>query len=201
MKITTSELTQDRQWRALLGISKKQFFTLFTHFKKTYIEIYEAELAARKVENNVKYCIKDEEELLLFTLFSLKSGLTYDALGVVCGMNGSNAKRNQGIGLKVLAQTLTNLNVMPERKLLTVEDFQACLRGEKELILMLLNNVYNVLAMLNNSKKPTQVKKAHTLKSMLIVTKNKVIRYLSHPYGGRRHDFHLLKQDFPPELP
>ena len=39
------------------------------------------------------------------------------------------------------------------------------------------------------------------MKSMLIVTKNKVIRYLSHPYGGRRHDFHLLKQDFPPELP
>ncbi|MBB1073095.1 transposase [Rhodoferax sp. 4810] len=36
---------------------------------------------------------------------------------------------------------------------------------------------------------------------MLISTKNRFIKYLSRPYGGRRHDFHLLKQEFPPELP
>ncbi|MBB1126381.1 transposase family protein [Thiospirillum jenense] len=26
-------------------------------------------------------------------------------------------------------------------------------------------------------------------------------KYLSRPYGGRRHDFHLLKQEFSPALP
>ena len=52
------------------------------------------------------YCIKNEENLLLFTLFSLKSGLTYDVLGFVCGMNDSNAKRNQTVGLDIRKQKL-----------------------------------------------------------------------------------------------
>lgn len=134
MKITTSDLTQDRQWSATIGMTKERFFVLLDHFKNAYFETYNAALSQRRVEVNIDYCINNEEELLLFTLFSLKSGLTYDVLGVVCGMNGSNAKRNQEIGLKILAQTLTNLKAMPERKLLTVKDFHEFLREEKDLI-------------------------------------------------------------------
>lgn len=134
MKITTSDLKQDRQWSATIGMTRERFLILLDHFKNAYFEIYKAELSKRKVEVNIGYCINNEEELLLFTLFSLKSGLTYDALGVVCGMSGSNAKRNQGIGLKILAQTLTKLKVMPERKLLTVKDFQEFFKEEKDLI-------------------------------------------------------------------
>jgi len=63
--------------------------------KQSYVDRDKARLSTRKVEANFGYCIANEEELLLFTLFSLKSGLTYDVLGIVCGMNGSNAKRNQ----------------------------------------------------------------------------------------------------------
>ena len=134
MKITTSDLKQDRQWSATIGMTRERFLILLDHFKNAYFEIYRAELSKRKVEVNIGYCINSEEELLLFTLFSLKSGLTYDTLGVVCGMSGSNAKRNQGIGLKILAQTLTKLKVMPERKLLTVKDFQEFFKEEKDLI-------------------------------------------------------------------
>lgn len=134
MKITVKDLTQERQWRATVGMSEKQFSILLSHFKSTYCDIYKAELAKRKVEVNIDYCIKSEEELLFFTLFSLKAGLTYDVLGFVCGMNGSNAKRNQKIGLKVLAETLNKLNVMPKRNLLTVKDFEELFKGEKELI-------------------------------------------------------------------
>jgi hypothetical protein len=36
---------------------------------------------------------------------------------------------------------------------------------------------------------------------MLISTKDKTIKYLSHCCGGKKHDFSLLKQEFPPELP
>jgi hypothetical protein len=134
MKITTSDLKQNRQWRATVGMSEKQFFLLLTHFKSAYVEIYETELAKRKVDVRIDYCIKNEEELLLFTLFSLKAGLTYDVLGVVCGMNGSNAKRNQKIGLDILSKTLIKLNVMPKRNLLTVKDFEEFLKEDKELI-------------------------------------------------------------------
>lgn len=36
---------------------------------------------------------------------------------------------------------------------------------------------------------------------MLISTKDKVIKYLSHCCFGKKHDFSLLKKEFPPELP
>ena len=52
----------------------------------------------RPAEIEVRASLQSEEELLYFTLFSLKCGLTYDLLGLVCGMDGSNAKRNQEIG-------------------------------------------------------------------------------------------------------
>jgi len=134
MKLTTSDLKQDRQWRATVGISEKQFFILLEPFKKAYFDTYHEELSKRKVDVKINYCIENEEELLLFTLLSLKSGLTYDVLGFVCGMNGSNAQRNQKIGLEVLAKTLTELNVMPKRKLLTVKDFEYFFKEEKDLI-------------------------------------------------------------------
>ena len=78
----------------------------------------------------------NEEELLLFTLLSLKSGLTYDLLGIICGMNGSNAHKNQKIGLSVLTKTLNNLNLMPERKLLTIKDFEKLFAQETDLIII-----------------------------------------------------------------
>ena len=49
-------------------------------------------------------------------------------------MNGFNAKRNQKIGLEILAKTLAELNVIPKRKLLTVKDFEDFFQDEKDLI-------------------------------------------------------------------
>ena len=135
MKITTVDLKQERQWRAATGVNEKQFYQLLKLFKQAYLDTYKEPLAKRKVEVNIDYCIDNEEELLLFTLFSLKAGLTYDVLGFVCGMNASNAKRNQTIGLAILEKTLAGLNMMPKRKLLTVEDFEAFFKEEKHLIL------------------------------------------------------------------
>jgi hypothetical protein len=113
MKITVSDLKHDRQWRATLGMSEKQFYILLKPFKEAYFDTYKEELSKRKVDVNINYCIQNEEQLLLFTLFSLKAGLTYDVLGIVCGMNASNEKRNQKIGLDILKKSLKQLNHMP----------------------------------------------------------------------------------------
>ena len=39
------------------------------------------------------------------------------------------------------------------------------------------------------------------MKAMLISSKNKVIKYLSHCCYGKQHDFSLLKTQFPPHQP
>ena len=135
MKITVSDLKQNRQWRAMLGLSEKQFYILLKPFKETYLDVHKEELAKRKVDVNIKYCIKNEEELLLFTLLSLKVGLTYDALGIFCGMNASNAKRNQKIGLDILKKTLKQLDFMPSRNILNNKEFNDLFKDESDLII------------------------------------------------------------------
>ena len=79
--------------------------------------------------------LPSEEELLYFTLFSLKSALTYDLLGVVCGMDGSNAKRNQELGLTVLKEALAAAGYAPKRAFKSAAEFAAYLKKEKTLLL------------------------------------------------------------------
>jgi len=135
MKITVSDLKQDRQWRSALGTSEAQFWALLPQFTEAYFDHYQSALADRKVEVKIEYCIDNEEDLLLFTLFSLKAGLTYDVLGIVCGMSASNAQRNQAIGVEILGLALAKLGHMPKRKLLTAKDLEILFQGEDSLVI------------------------------------------------------------------
>lgn len=135
MKIQVSDLRTERQWRAALGMDKERFEKLLIGFKKSYKELYSATLKERLVENRLGYCIKSEEELLLYTLFSLKSGLTYDLLGLVTGMDASNAQRNQKIGVEVLERTLTEKGCMPKRNFMNVKDFEDYFSTSDKLII------------------------------------------------------------------
>ena len=113
----------ERQWRSVIGVNEKLLCTLLGLFKQSYLEIYSQPLQNRLVKNNTVYCIQSEEELLLFTLFSLKSGLTYDALGVMVGMDGSNAHKNQRTGVSVLAHTLQKAGCELRREFSEPNDF------------------------------------------------------------------------------
>jgi hypothetical protein len=91
-------------------------------------------VAERQAGLEVTPHLPSEEELLLFTLFSLKSGLTYDVLGLVCGMDAANAKRNQELGLRVLEQALREAGCLPKRAFKDATEFAAYLEAEDTLI-------------------------------------------------------------------
>jgi hypothetical protein len=135
MKLSIDDLTDERQWRAVTGFTQSQFNFLLGEFEKVYVKRYRKSIQERNVYNPNKPNLRTYSDLLLFTLFSLKNGLTYDALGYVSGMDGSNAKRNQRVGLQVLAETLTDLGVMPKRKFETVSDFETYFAKHQTLIL------------------------------------------------------------------
>jgi hypothetical protein len=135
MKIQVSELKTKRQWRSATGLDKQKFYELLVAYKKCYLKTYGTRLSKRKAETRIAYCIRTEEEQLFFTLFSLKSGLTYDVLGLVCGMDGANAKRNQTAGIQILTQTLENMGHFPKRQILTVADLEACFPNTDELLM------------------------------------------------------------------
>lgn len=65
----------------------------------------------------------------------MKANLTYDLLGLVCGMDGANAQRNQHLGLQVLQHTLQAAGCLPMRHFATPEEFAAYFEKEAELLL------------------------------------------------------------------
>jgi hypothetical protein len=202
MKIQVSELKTKRQWRSATGLDKQKFYELLVEYEKCYLKTYGAKLSKRKAETRIAYCIRTEEEQLLFTLFSLKSGLTYDVLGLVCGMNGANAKRNQTAGLQILTQSLKNMGHAPKRQILTVTDLEACFPHTDELLMDATEQRIQHSSIPQKQKEYfSGKKKCHTVKSLIISDKFRRIGYISCCTTGKQHDYGFLKQLFSPKKP
>ena len=124
MKISTNDLKTERQWRAATGYDKKRFDKLIPLVEKAYFNKHHRTLPERKADALKGATINSIEDLLLFTLFSLKADLTYDLLGLVTGMDASNAKRNQDEGLSLLQSVLSAGGFAPARSFETVAEFK-----------------------------------------------------------------------------
>lgn len=140
MKLQLSDLKTERQWRAATGYDQARFEKLLVQFTASYLNLYGCPVATRQAGLEIAPSLSSERELLYFTLFSLKSGLTYtlkgtsDLLGLVCGMDASNAKRNQALGLEVLKNALKEANCLPKREFKDAEEFGKYLKNENILI-------------------------------------------------------------------
>jgi hypothetical protein len=134
MKLQISALKTERQWRAATGYDRVRFEKLLQLFTLSYRRLYGCSVAERQSGLESVAHLTTEEELLFFTLFSLKSGLTYDLLGFVCGMDAANAKRNQVFGLKVLKQALAEVACLPRREFKDTAEFSDYLKNEARLI-------------------------------------------------------------------
>lgn len=106
MKLQITDLTTARKWRAATGTTQQKFALLLDLFTTSYLMLFGQTVAQRQAGSTKPASLPSEQELLFFTLFSLKANLTYDLLGLVCGMDGANAQRNQHLGLQVLQHTL-----------------------------------------------------------------------------------------------
>ena len=134
MKLQIADLTTERQWCATTGLTLVQFEKLLPLFTQSYLELYGQPVAQRQANLEITPSLQSETELLFFTLFSLKAGLTYDVLGFVSGMDASNAKRNQQLGLTVLEQTLSTVQCLPRRTFKDAADVAAYLQNERTII-------------------------------------------------------------------
>ena len=134
MKLTVADIKDDRTWAAVTGFSKARFDKLVPLFRASYLELHGKTVAQRQAALDIPPSLPTEEDLLFFTLFSLKVGLTYDALGFVSGMDRANAKRNQTLGLQVLQHTLQQADCLPARSFVEAEEFAAYLHAEEKLI-------------------------------------------------------------------
>jgi hypothetical protein len=129
MRFSTADLKTDRHWRAATGLDQKRFTKLLALIPPAYVQIYGQTLQQRHQLCPEQPQLGTYEELLLFTLFSLKSGLSFDLLGLTTGMDGSTAKRNQDMGLAVLKLALNQSGHLPKTHFDNAESFKAYFIG------------------------------------------------------------------------
>ncbi|MGI4871256.1 MAG: hypothetical protein ACRYFX_08770 [Janthinobacterium lividum] len=135
MKISIQDLTTPRQWRAAVGCDAHQFDDLFKIFAQAYATLNGLPLADRTVISPSGTHMQDEADLLFFTLFSCKSGLTYDVLGLVCGRDGATAKRRQDEGLAILREALRQADCLPEREFQSPAELQRYFSKRRAILL------------------------------------------------------------------
>lgn len=135
MSISYKDIKSSRQWSASIGMKEEKFFELITHFEFAYKNIYGVEMLERQKNSSKEARFKTYSGFLFFLLFSLKSGLTYDALGLVFGIAGSTAKNIQTIGLKILKVTLKNISMAPVREFKDLEMFKKLIPNDEPIII------------------------------------------------------------------
>ena len=135
MAITYQEVRDDRQWKASTGLSQQQFFSLLKHFDQAYESIFGLSMQERQNNSANTSTFKTYEDLLFFTLYSLKSGLTYDLLGLTFGLDRANAYQNQSLGIGILRAALKAGGNLPKRCYESVEDFKQDWSAESQILI------------------------------------------------------------------
>lgn len=130
-------IRDDRQMRALTGLSLSQFDLLLEVFTRIYHEMrwqaYQAGLEAgtrqRQPGGGQKGALPTLAEKLMFVLYYFKVYPTFDVLGTQFNMARSKANENLHKLVPVLYQTLVEVGVMPQRELATPEELLEMLDG------------------------------------------------------------------------
>jgi len=198
--------SDERQFKALTGVSRKMFTHLLAAFALCYEqyqqERYEQNKAKRKRKpgGGQKGRLNSMEKKLVFILRYLKSYPTYDVLGFEFDLDRSKACTNVHQLFPILLKTLTYLQVLPQREFATVEELQTAWAEIKEVIIDVTERPHCRPKDNQRQQEMYSGKKGyHTLKNTVISTSKRFIVFLGLTTFGRMHDFALFKQEFAPD--
>jgi len=144
------EIRDNRQMRALTGLSMRQFDLLTGEFSRTYEEIQQQDYLAglakgerqRKPGGGQKGKLPRIEDKLFFTLMYFKTYPTFDHLGSQFGMGRSKANENLHKLTPVLYETLMRLGVMPHREFSSVEEMKTAFEGIDRILIDVTERLY-----------------------------------------------------------
>lgn len=137
------EIRDERQLKALIGLSEAKFESLTTAFAKVYEQrqqqAYEKAKAQgkrqRRPGGGQKGKLPEARDKLMFVLYYFKNYPTFDVLGTQFGLARSKACENLHKLTPVLYETLAKLGVLPERSFDSVDAFKAAV-GEIDKLLI-----------------------------------------------------------------
>jgi len=114
----------ERQFKSSTGCSRAEFDELAKAFESAYLELMGCKLSDAHENLKRETCLTAYGDCLFFTLFQLKNGLTYDALGAIFDMGTATAKDNFDKYIPVLERALKNLGLLPKRSFEDVKAFK-----------------------------------------------------------------------------
>ncbi|CAN5890193.1 hypothetical protein BH24DEI2_BH24DEI2_09060 [soil metagenome] len=137
------EIRDERQLKALIGLSEDKFETLTAEFAKVYQagqqQAYDQAKGQgkrhRKPGGGQKGKLPEASDKLMFVLYYFKNYPTFDVLGTQFGIARSKACENLHKLTPVLHETLAELGVLPQRKFESVEAFKTAV-GEIDKLLI-----------------------------------------------------------------
>lgn len=197
----------DRQYKATIGVSKKDFQQLVVVFseceqtlKAQYYQEYEA-FYDRKPTTGGSPFFKTPSEKLFLLLFYLKTYPSFDVLAFTFGCSRNAAHENVYKFLPILESTLEYLDVLPKRQFDSVEEFIEFTKTHKDILVDATERIHHRKKEQEEQEKYFNgKKKAHTVKNTVISTTSQIILFLGFTVLGATHDYSLFKKEFPPNL-
>ncbi len=144
------QIRDDRQMKALTGLSQAQFDHLVPVFsdiyrstqQHTYEKGVKAGTRQRKPGGGSKGSLPTMTDKLQFVLYYYKTYPTFDGLATQFEMARSKANENLHKLSPILYDTLVHLELMPYRELATPEDLKAALHGVDRLLIDATERAY-----------------------------------------------------------
>ena len=144
-------IRDDRQMKALTGLSQAQFDHLLPVFTDLYQaaqqQTYERGVASgtrrRKPGGGAKGKLPTMAEKLQFVLYYSKTYPAFDVLGQQFAMARSKANEHLHKLSPMLYDTLVHLELMPYRELATPQELKAALQGVEQLIIDATERAYH----------------------------------------------------------
>ena len=144
-------IRDDRQMKALTGLSQAQFdhlLPVFSHLyqatqQQTYAKGVESGTRRRKPGGGSQGKLPTMAEKLPFVLYYYKTYPTFDGLATQLEMARSKANENLHKLSPILYDTLVHLELMPYRELATPEDVKAALQGADRLLIDATERAYH----------------------------------------------------------
>lgn len=145
------QIRDERQMKALTGLSQAQFDYLLPVFsdiyqatqQRTYEEGVQSGTRRRHPGGGSKGKLPTMVEKLQFVLYYYKTYPTFDVLGTQFAMARSKAHENLHKLSPMLYDTLVHLELMPYRELGTPEALKAALQGVDRLLMEATERAYH----------------------------------------------------------
>ena len=145
------QIRDERQMKALTGLSQAQFDSLLPVFRDIYRaaqqHAYEQGSQSgtrwRRPGGGSKGKLPTMVEKLQFVLYYYKTYPTFDVLGTQFAMARSRAHENLHKLSPILYDTLVHLELMPYRALATPEELKAALQGGERLLIEATERAYH----------------------------------------------------------